>query len=247
MNNKPKRFMAVADNHGDMQDDESVKACLEFKKDFKPDIKVHLGDNWDFRNLRRAAGEDEKASSMEDDWDSGIGFFNKFFEGGGENHFLLGNHDDRMWQASRAHLGLVRDYGFMGIDRIKTNCRKLKVKMYPYDAALGVYRMGKLKMIHGYHAGTGAARNHANVYGNCIFGHVHTQESAPVASLEPAEARSIGCLCKRDMTYANAQTGKLKWANGWAYGFLFENGTYQLYTTRKINGSFHAATEIKTY
>lgn len=244
---KPKRFMAVADNHGDMQDDESVKAAIAFKKDFNPDIKVHLGDNWDFRNLRRAAGDEEKTGTMEDDWEYGLKFLNDFFDGGGENHLLLGNHDDRMWQVARSPLGLYRDYGEKGIQRIRVACRKLGAKIYPYDSALGVYRMGKLTMIHGYHAGASAPRNHANVYGNCIFGHVHTQESAPVASIEPAEARSIGCLCKRDMTYINTSTGKLKWANGWAYGFLFPNGTYQLYTTRKINGHFHAATGIKVY
>lgn len=242
-----KRFMAVADNHGDMADTRTVDAVLRFKDEFKPDIRVHLGDNWDFRNIRSGASEDEKCASLQEDWEAGEEFLEEYFDGKGEKHFLLGNHDTRMWNIARSASGLVRDYAEDGIRRIKGRCKKLGVKLYPYDAALGIYQMGKLAMIHGYHAGTNAARSHANVYGNCIFGHVHTQECAPVPSIEPAEARSIGCLCKRDMHYINAQTGKLKWANGWAYGYLFSNGTYQLYTTRKINNSFHAATQIKIY
>jgi hypothetical protein len=119
--------------------------------------------------------------------------------------------------------------------------------MLPYDAELGIYELGKLTVLHGYHAGVGATRMHANIYGNSLFGHIHTIESAPVASREPAEARSIGCLCRRDMGYINRKTAKLRWAQGWAYGVLFNDGTYQLFQTRNIGGRFYAATEIKSY
>lgn len=244
---RPKRFMAVADNHGDMQDDDTINAVLRFKNDFKPDIKVHIGDNWDLRNLRGGASDEEKNPSLEEDWKAGFKFLDDFFSGGGENHLLFGNHDARIFYAANSNSGHTRDYANEKIAEIKKECRRLKIKTYPYDAALGVCKIGKLTCIHGYHAGSTAARSHANVYGNCIFGHVHTNESAPVSSLEPAEARSIGCMCKRDMAYINAKTGKLKWSQGWAYGFLFPDGTYQLYTTRKIKGKFHAATGVKTY
>jgi hypothetical protein len=112
---------------------------------------------------------------------------------------------------------------------------------------LGVLDLGKLSVIHGYHAGASACRMHANIYRNCIFGHVHTIESAPVPAREPAEALSIGCLCRKDMDYINKKTGKLRWAQGWAYGLLFPDGTYQLFQTRNINGQFYAASEVKTY
>lgn len=244
---KTKRFLAVADNHGDQADEETVRAVLEFKKDFKPDIRVHLGDNWDLRNLRNGASDEDKNGSLSDDWDQGFEFFREFFEGDGENHFLFGNHDDRIIRASESTSGQLRDYADDKIKAIRAECRRFKVRTYPYDAALGVCQIGKLKAIHGYHAGQSAARAHANVYGNVIFGHCHTIESAAVPSLDPAESRSIGCLCKRDMNYINAKTGKLRWGQGWAYGFVFPDGSYQLYQTRKIKGEFHAATGIKTY
>lgn len=244
---KPKRFLAVADLHGDMQDEATVKAVLAFKKDFKPSIIVHLGDNWDLRNLRNGASEEEKHGTINNDWEAGFEFFRNLFSGDGEKHFLFGNHDDRIIQASQSNSGQLRDYANDKIKDIKSSCRKFGVRTYPYDAALGVCRIGKLKAIHGYHAGQTAARMHATVYGSCIFGHVHTIESAVIPRLEPTESRSIGCLCKRDMDYINAKTGKLRWANGFAYGFIFPSGLYQLYQTIKVNGSFHAATEIKTY
>jgi hypothetical protein len=243
----PRRFVVASDNHGDMQDDASVSALLDFIDDFKPQIRVHAGDNWDFRNLRKGASDEERADSLADDWAHGEAFVSRFFAGGQQNHFLRGNHDERLWHTASACSGLVRDYAHDCIKRVDTLMRKCRAAMLPYDSALGVLDLGKLRVVHGYHAGVGAARAHANVYGNCIFGHVHTQESSPVSSLEPAEARSIGCLCKRDMDYMSSKTGKLRWAQGWAYGYLYSDGTYQLYLTRKIHGRFDCATQIKRY
>lgn len=244
---KPERFLLGSDNHGDESDEHSVKAILEFKKDFKPDIVVHLGDNWDFRNLRRGASDDEKAESLSEDWEAGSQFISAFLGGARKAYFLRGNHDERLWMFRESATGLLRDYAADGIKRVEGICRQLKAKMLPYDSALGVLKLGHLSLLHGYHAGINAASMHARVYGNCVFGHVHSQEVSAVASLEPAEARSIGCLCNRDMNYINAKTGKLRWAQGWGYGFLFPDGTYQLFMTRKINGNFYTANEIKTY
>jgi hypothetical protein len=244
---KREKFLLGADNHGDEGDEHSLKAILEFKKDFRPTIIGHLGDCWDFRNLRKGASDDERAESLSEDWEAGECFLNHFLEGAKQAFFLRGNHDERLWYFRESATGLLRDYAGDGIKRVEAICRKLKAKMLPYDSALGVYKLGHLSLIHGYHAGLNAAAMHAKVYGNCCFGHVHSQETTAVPSLVPAEARSIGCLCNRDMGYINAKTGKLRWAQGWAYGYLFEDGTYQLFMTRKINGNFYTANEIKTY
>jgi len=154
---------------------------------------------------------------------------------------------ERMWHFAHSATGVLRDFANDGIKRIEGVVRASRAKMLPYDSALGIYTLGKLSVIHGYHHGVGACRQHAAIYRNAVFGHVHTIESSPVASLEPAEARSIGCLCKRDMDYINAKTGKLRWGQGWAYGLLFEDGTYHLNQARKVHGVFHAASSFNTY
>ena len=247
MKTKPRRFVVCSDNHGDMADATATEALFAFIADYKPVIRIHAGDNWDFRQLRRGVSDDEKAASLQDDWDCGARFLERFFKGGTTNIFLRGNHDERLWDFRESATGLLRDYAADGIKRVEGMMKRLGAKMLPYDAELGIYELGKLTVLHGYHCGVGAARQHANIYGNSIFGHVHTIESAPVASREPAEARSIGCLCRRDMSYINRKTAKLRWAQGWAYGVLFDDGTYQLFQTRNIGGRFYAATEIKTY
>ena len=239
--------MVVSDVHGNQQDEITVAAAIEFAKDFNPQIRVIAGDLWDFRQLRKGASDEEKAGTLETDWAAGIEFANAFFKGGKENHFLRGNHDERMWHHADACTGMMRDFARDGIKRIEGYARKWRSKMLPYDSALGILKIGSLSVIHGYHAGASAASMHARVYGNSIFGHVHTIESCAVPSLVPAEARSIGCLCKRDMDYMANRTGKLRWGQGWAYGLVFPDGTYVLNQARKIEGKFICATDFKAY
>lgn len=247
MSKGAQRFIVVSDNHGDMADAASVGALWSFMKEWKPFHRIHAGDNYDFRNLRKGASDEEKAASLADDWEAGNDFLRRFFDGGASNHFLRGNHDERIYDFAGNATGVMRDYANDGIKQLEATVKKCRAKMLPYDSDLGVLDLGKLSVLHGFHAGVGACRTHAAIYGNAIFGHVHTIETASVASREPAEARSIGCLCKRDMDYVNKKTGKLRWAQGWAYGLLFQDGTYQLFQTRNIGGQFYAATEIKTF
>ena len=230
-----------------MADAASVGALWSFMKDWKPEIRAHAGDAYDFRNLRRGASDEEKAASLADDWEAGNDFLRRFFDGGTSNHFLRGNHDERLYEFRNSCSGMLRDYASDGIKQMEAVVKKCRAKMLPYDSDLGVLKLGKLSVLHGFHAGVSACRTHATIYGSCLHGHIHSIEVASVASREPVEARSIGCMCVRDMDYVNKKTGKLKWAQGWAYGLLFADGTYQLFQTRNINGQFYGATEIKTY
>lgn len=245
----PKRFVAVADSHGDMIDEESEKAVLAFISDFKPSVRVHLGDAFDFRCLRRGASDEEKADSLEDDWQMGTDFLRKFFDGGKENVYLNGNHCQRVFKLADSCSGLARDYARDGVKRFEQLMKKCRVSQHlPYDSRLGVLRLGNLKMVHGYACGIGAGSKMARAYGNVLFGHVHTIEVAAVDSDEgPKEARCIGALCKTDMPYNAHQLNKLRHSNGFAYGYLFENGDYQLFQARKIDGRFYAACDIHTY
>ena len=61
---KPLRFVVAGDSHGDQVDAETERALFAFIADFKPQLRIHAGDNWDFRNLRRGASDDEKAHSL---------------------------------------------------------------------------------------------------------------------------------------------------------------------------------------
>lgn len=237
----------VSDNHGDMVCKDTASALWEFIDDWRPEIRVHAGDIHDLRNLRRGASDDEKSDSMDNDWEAGLDFAHRFFDGGKENHLLFGNHDCRLEVMAGSWSGQARDYARMMIKERDAFMRKRKIRMYPYDSRKGVAHLGHLKIVHGYHCGVSAAAQHARIYGNVLFGHVHSMESYQVPGLDQREARAIGCMCRLDMDYINTKTAKLRWANGWAYGHLFHDGTYQLFQARRINGKIYAATDIKSY
>ena len=130
--------------------------------------------------------------SLEEDWEAGCDFISRYFAGGKEKWFLRGNHDERLWLLAGSAKGLARDYAQDGIRRVAQLMHKHGAKVKPYDSAAGVLDVGKLRVLHGYHVGVTACRQHANVYGNCLFGHVHSIESASVPNLVQSEARSIG-------------------------------------------------------
>lgn len=243
-----KKWVAVTDNHGDQVDPETAAALFAFLPDFRPDIRIHAGDAWDFRNLRKGASDEEKSQSLKDDWAMGSDFLSRFFDGGKHNHFLRGNHDERLWRLADSTNGMMRDAARSGIQTVEELMAKHRVEMLPYDSRHGVLRLGELKVIHGYAAGIGAARKHAIVFRNCIFGHTH---NCDVAGAETdagiAEARGIGACCKTDMPYNSHMIAKLRHQNAFCYGLLFDDGTYQLNQTKKINGRFHISSDFKSY
>jgi hypothetical protein len=243
-----RRFVIATDPHGDERDDDTTAALRAFIADFKPEIRIHAGDNWDFRNFRQGASDDEKAHSLQEDWEMGEEWMRKFFEGGKTNHFLRGNHDERIWRLAGSSTGIMRDCANDGIKRIEGIVKRAQATMLPYDSRHGVLRLGSLKVVHGYFAGVGAARRHGITYGNVLFGHIHSTDSSPVESADgPAEARGIGCCCKIDMGYNQHMPAKLRHVNAWCYGMLFSDGSYQLFQAKKINGRFYAAESIKEF
>lgn len=247
---KPKRFIIVGDNHGDMVCPVTSKAVYEFIKDFKPQVRIHGGDGFDLRALRHGASAEEKWGSLKGDWDCGSEFVSKLFQGGSENFYLEGNHCGfRLRELAQSMDGVHRDYATEALERFEGLIKgKYRAKMFPYDARLGILKYGHLKVIHGYFAGKNACARHAAVYGNVIAHHVHTIEAFPVESdIGPSEARQNGCCCTIDMHYNAKMPNKLRHRNGWMYGYLFEDGTYQVFNTMRIGDNFYAAKEIKEY
>lgn len=242
------RFLAVTDPHGDQQDEGTVRAQLAFKREFRPTTIIHLGDNWDFRNFRKGASDDEKAASLSDDWEMGTEYFRRIFEGGKRNYFLRGNHDERIYRLAESATGVLRDYANDGIKRLESVVKRANATMLPYDARLGILRVGALKAVHGYFSGKNATARHAAVYGHVLHGHTHTNDACPVETDgDVKEARAIPATCKLDMPYNSHQPNKLRHRNGWAYGEMFSDGTYSLYVATKIGGHFRVATTFNTF
>jgi predicted phosphodiesterase len=242
-----KKFIVASDIHGNLMDKRATDACLAFVADFQPEVRVIAGDLFDFAAIRKGAGEDERGISMRDDYEAGKGFAKAFFDGGTDNHLMLGNHDVRVWDMARSGDAIKANLGCRMVQDIEYLARSCGASLIPYDSREGVLELGHLRIVHGYHTGASACASHSRIYGNCLFGHVHSIESYQTPGLKQQEARSIGCLCDLNPDYANRKTGKLRWAHGWAAGHLHADGTYTIFQIREIDGKFYAPIGVKAY
>ena len=228
-----KKFIFATDLHGDQQDFESVEVLLKFCEIWKPELKVFGGDLFDFRNIRRGAGLSERQESMAADVEAGLDFLNDFKP----NVFLLGNHDKRLWDTAHFNeSGIIADYAKQGVKDISSRCRKLKCKIIPYKADTGYFDLGKIRFIHGFHAGIAATKKHAEIYappgGICLHGHTHAIQHASIPKVGGGQARAVGCLANLDMDYNAHQTGRMLHAHGFAYGYT-DGQEWEVYQARK--------------
>lgn len=235
------KFIFSSDVHGDQQDPVANDALFRFMEAWKPKLRVFGGDLWDFRPLRRKATEDERRESMAKDYEAGLEWLKRF-----KPHvFLRGNHDERLWDLAARNKGVESDYAMKGVIEIITLTQKMKCEMLPYHNRDGVYRIGHLKMLHGFSSGINAARATALVYGSCLFGHVHTIDEHSIPGLERRVARSVGCLCRLAMDYNVRTPSALRHSHGFAYGIINEKtGAYNVFQAEEIDGKWMLPTDI---
>lgn len=216
-----KKFIIAADNHGSMVNKEALQKLLSFCHNWKPNYRIHLGDNWDFAPLRGGAGPEEKTYGLSDDFEQGIQFLDAYKP----NYLTLGNHDDRIWQMARSvSNGLLREHCQGIVDAAISQFKKRKIEWIPYK--VGAYILlpdTKIKLIHGFHSGVNPAKMHFERYGPCVHGHVHAPNQYTGRHIDGGEAHSIGCIGDIDqMDYADRYTAKLGWRQGFAYGITNE-------------------------
>lgn len=233
-----KSFVYCSDLHGDKQDFSAVEQMLQFTKEFEPDVRIFGGDLFDFSPLMRNADASEKQASMEADVYAGLEFLQKFQP----HHFLLGNHDDRLWQTAKHHsLGLMRDTANYAIKDIEKKCRKLGTKIYPYDVEKGILKLGKMNFCHGFYHGVTATKRHAETFsqagGAVVHGHIHSIQYATIPKMNGGAGISAGCLCKTAMEWNRAKVNRLAHETGWVYGY-YSNKSWACYTVRKFEGKF---------
>lgn len=236
------RFVFVTDLHGDMQDKRVVEIFFDWMKEWKPKIKVFGGDLWDFRAMRRAATPEEKQDSMQKDYDAGCVFLKRLRP----KVFERGNHDERLWDFAKYKKGVIGDYAQTAVNGINKMCSSMGATMLPWHKRNGVYKVGHLKMLHGMHCGMYAAKQHALLYGACLFGHTHSISSYAIPGLERRVSRDAGCLCLLDHEYNRAMPASLRHANGWAYGVVnSKTGDYKVWQAEEVNGEFIFTTDYK--
>jgi hypothetical protein len=235
------RFLAVFDNHGDKANKSAVEKALKFSGTWKPQIRIHGGDNWNFVPLRRKATEDERHQSLKEDFEAGMHFLDRYKP----THFLRGNHDERLWELAERGQGIEADYALKGIAEIEAELKAIKCAMLPYHKRLGLLRLGHLKILHGFACGVYAARQTALVYGSTLFGHIHAIDEHAIPGLDRRVSRACGCLCELDMDYNARQPNTLRQAHGFAYGVVdMKAGNYHVWVAEEVGGKWVLPSDV---
>lgn len=204
-------------SHGDLVDPKAVKVVKNFIDEWKPKHRVHLGDLFDFRSLRRGASPEERAEKMLPDYQAGI----QLLEWYRPQILTLGNHDYRIWRAAKETSNMALAEMLEGLcQRAEDDFRRLKIKWTPYG--VGNYAqlpMGGVKLLHGYMSTISPAKSHYERYGDCILAHVHKPDYHEARHIDGGKAYTVGTLADiSKMTYADSYTAKLGWRQSFLYG-----------------------------
>lgn len=235
-----RRWVACFDSHGDQVEPAALASFRDFTHWWKPDIRIHGGDIFDFRWLRRAASDEEKAESIEQDFEAGLALLGWYRP----TAIVWGNHDWRLHNTleTTSH-GATKALLSLMLERIESATAGSET--VPYCKRAGVYPLGNYKVIHGYGTGIGAVRKAALVYGNCLMGHLHRNEQHTCERLDRATCYAVGCLCKLDLGYNRASIGTLMQEHGWAYGLVSPRGQTVVWRAQRVDGVWVLPSEFR--
>jgi hypothetical protein len=237
-----KKFIAGFDNHGEEQDGPACDVFFQFLDQWKPDLRIHGGDNWDFRPIRAGAKEDERRESMRPDFKAGKAFLERYVP----THFLRGNHDERLWKLAENGCGPAADLAQEGVEEVNALMSYLHCQMLPYDKRKGVLRVADTLFLHGMRAGESAVRRTVMDYGgfSIVMGHIHAVDFISLPGLEqPRIGIAAGCLAQHEMGYNAASPGTMRYENGFVYG-VYDDSVCITWQARKRSGKWFLPSDI---
>lgn len=220
-----KRIVVCTDSHGNKIDPKAHELFRKFVSEYKPQLRLHLGDWMDAEAFRNGASEHERRVGLKEDADAALDFMSWYKP----THVLDGNHDDRLPLYAKHSPGPLADYVVEILSRASDLYAKHGTLHLPYDKRKGVLQIGGLRALHGFFSGVSAPQQTARAFGDCIFGHLHRFTTVSVPNMgKSAVARGIGALCRLDMEYNSRQVNALAQSQGWAYGVIDYQGRYWL-------------------
>ena len=150
-----------------------------------------------------------------------------------EKHFLFGNHTewaDQLLEEIPALEGLIEPQTML----------KLKERGYSTYKYNALVKMGRLYLTHGIYAGANPIKKHLDeLKVNILFAHTHSlgMRLASSAAREIAFAGyNVGCVCDLSPEYMKARPNA--WTHGFAIGYFYPNGYFDIQLIRIVQGKF---------
>jgi len=220
MAQKFKKFLAVSCSHGHLADAKATRAVLEFKKRWKPDTTLHLGDAIDLAAFRagamRSPDSADRAASIAEDFNAGINFL-RLLE---PNVFFVGNHENRVYEHQYSPNAILAHCATSCLADLHQVCKDLRAEIVQYDIMKGWREFGGTLFGHGWMFNENAVRDHVEMMKKpIVIGHLHRVDRAAGRSVGAPVGWTIGCLANVDsMTYARRNRSITRWQHGIAWG-----------------------------
>ena len=223
---KWKRWLAVSCSHGHLANPAALKAALEMKKRWKPDVTMHLGDFVDLSGLMGSARKDpdspERSTSIREDFDAGLNFLREL----GANWIFQGNHEHRLTALQYSPSAIVAHCCTSALSEIHNTCKDLRATYISYDIEQGWRDLGGTAFGHGYMFNESSVRDHVEMLRKpVVFGHLHRVDRSAGRSIGAPVGWTIGCLADiGSMHYARRQRSVTRWQHGVAWGEYVDGG-----------------------
>jgi post-segregation antitoxin (ccd killing protein) len=223
---------------------------LKFAYDFQPDTWIEGGDNMDYGPVSHWLKTKKKSLEGLDLREDARVYRKEVLEPINtlmsrpskqkkEKIWLKGNHEDWATQFGEENPGAAS----------LVNPETL-LDLHDWDVVEqgGYRRLGHLHVIHGDTlGGTNPAKQAVDKYGKSVmFGHFHTHQIAAKHEMLDVEQPKIG-ICVPGLTNKNPNYLKGKpnqWMKGFAYGYVMDDGQFQVYVPIILNGRFSAEGKV---
>lgn len=246
-----KRFIATFDEHYGWErrhgrrypihDQLAWGAIMEFAKDFKPHTWVMGGDLIDCGAIshwnKGKPGLTEGMKLVQDVEGARREYLEPVERIARDLIYITGNHE-------RFLSDLVEDLPALeGIIDLEPLLKLRRWRIIPQG---GVTHLGRLWFAHGDQVkggGEHVAKAGALHFNRSIrFGHYHTYQTFTATSAidneQPLTGTCVPCLCIKNPQYNEGRPNR--WAQGFCWGYVREDGTFNDYISVIINGQFTA-------
>ena len=236
------KTVLLPDIHYPHIDGKVMEAVNRFIFDYEPHEIVYMGDQlsldcisgWNKRKPLLKEGQ-RLIKDYENFNEDILQIHEKLTSRDTRRTFMIGNHEERVNWYIEEHPELE---SLIDIDRnIKLTERGYKI--IPYN---GIYKIGKLSVIHGYYWNKYHAAKTLEAFGgNVVYAHVHNPQMyakvSPVDRKEYHMATALPCLCNIKPDYK--KNAPIFWVNGFGIvEHLPATGFFNIYPIIIIDGSF---------
>ena len=217
-----------------------MRLVLAFLKDFQPNIIVYQGDQLSldmisFWNKGKPGNKEGKRLKDEVlDFNKHILLPHEKAVPKAKRIWLTGNHENRAYMYGNENPAMK---GLIEPDLILD----LRSRGYKIIHNNGQYRLGKLRVIHGFYWNLHHAKKTVDIFENSVvYGHVHNPQvhckMSPVDVNNYHIATALGCLGELAPGY---KAGKpTRWINQFGVVYIYENNDFSLYPVTITKSGF---------